>query len=107
MREKINCPNCGAPITSEQCPFCGTMFYDFSAIRIGEPCYLKIKYNDTIMTVKAIANNAECTMSVDTTDIIDGLGQTVHSFTSNYNLDLSMDFRCAPFRGHLMEARVL
>lgn len=23
---KINCPNCGAIITSEKCPYCGTVF---------------------------------------------------------------------------------
>lgn len=22
----INCPNCGAPITSNQCSYCGTLF---------------------------------------------------------------------------------
>lgn len=43
MRDQLNCPNCGAPITSEQCPYCGTLFYDFSAIEIGKPCFLKIK----------------------------------------------------------------
>lgn len=25
-----NCPNCGAPITSTQCEYCGTMFPDRS-----------------------------------------------------------------------------
>ena len=34
MREKLNCPNCGAPLVSEKCQYCGTLFYDFSAIEI-------------------------------------------------------------------------
>ena len=27
-----NCPNCGAPIETEKCPYCGTMFLDFAAM---------------------------------------------------------------------------
>lgn len=29
---KTNCPNCGAPISSIECPYCGTVFYDFATI---------------------------------------------------------------------------
>ena len=107
MRERLNCPNCGGPITSEQCKYCGTLFYDFSAIEIGKPCYLKIKHNNTIMLVKATANNVECNMNADTVDAIDTFGNPICSFISNYNLDLSMDFHCVPFNNHLMEVRQL
>lgn len=26
-----NCPNCGAPIETAKCPYCGTLFIDFGA----------------------------------------------------------------------------
>lgn len=26
MKELLNCPNCGAPITGPQCEYCGTTF---------------------------------------------------------------------------------
>lgn len=32
-----NCPNCGAPIESVQCPYCGTMFYDFAVMDTASP----------------------------------------------------------------------
>lgn len=26
MKDEFNCPNCGAPITSTECPYCGSVF---------------------------------------------------------------------------------
>lgn len=26
MRDEFNCPNCGAPIISTECPYCGSVF---------------------------------------------------------------------------------
>ena len=59
---KLNCPNCGAPITAEKCPYCGTLFYDFSTIDVGQPTYLKIKYNGEIVMCQAFLN--ECTFEL-------------------------------------------
>ena len=44
-----NCPNCGAAITDEKCPYCGTTIFDFSAIDIDKPCFIKFKHGDAIM----------------------------------------------------------
>ena len=45
--EGRNCPNCGAPLEVDicKCPYCGTSYFDISAISIGnrEPFYLKLK----------------------------------------------------------------
>ena len=42
-----NCPNCGAPLEADicKCPYCGTSYFDISAINIddGEPFYLKLR----------------------------------------------------------------
>lgn len=42
-----NCPNCAAPydIALNKCPYCGTSYYDLSALDLTghEPFYLKIK----------------------------------------------------------------
>ena len=48
-----NCPNCGAVYTLEdvECPYCGTLYYDLSAIDFTEnkPVFLKfrIPYGNT------------------------------------------------------------
>lgn len=47
--ESNNCPNCGAAITDEKCPYCGTTIFDFSAIDIDKPCFIKFKHGNTIM----------------------------------------------------------
>jgi len=105
MRQQLNCPNCGAPITSEQCQYCGTLFYDFSAIEIGKPCFLKIKYGNAIMLVKAITDNVNVNISTDTYEVCDSLGCCVTTLVRNQNMDLSMEFNCVPFNDHLIEIR--
>ena len=30
-KDSTNCPNCGAPIESDKCAYCGTIFVDFAA----------------------------------------------------------------------------
>ena len=105
MREILNCPNCGAPITSEQCPYCGTLFYDFSAIEIGKPCFLKIKWGNNIMLVKADVRNIDLNMSSDTVDTYDICGGRICSFVTRSSMDMTMEFNCIPFNDHLLELR--
>lgn len=54
-----NCPNCGAPIESERCPYCGTMFIDFACMDSDKPFYLKIKHDGHIFITKVILRNIE------------------------------------------------
>lgn len=58
MIESFNCPNCGAPINGDLCPYCGTAFIDWSAIDIHKPNWIKVKFDDKIVLVKAILANA-------------------------------------------------
>lgn len=53
-----NCPNCGAPIESEKCPYCGTVFIDFACVDADEPFYMKIKSQGKIFLVKVIMTDA-------------------------------------------------
>ncbi len=57
MRQR-NCPNCGAPYKTElnTCPYCGTSYFDMSAIDIneGRPFYLKLKMGNMIFTSKVV-----------------------------------------------------
>ena len=49
IMEGRNCPNCGAPLKADicKCPYCGTSYFDISAINISErePFYLKLRLN--------------------------------------------------------------
>ena len=41
-----NCPNCGAPVVSNKCDYCGTYIFDFSQISLGEPCWISVNLGD-------------------------------------------------------------
>ena len=81
-----NCPNCGAPIESERCPYCGTMFIDFACVDLDKPFYLKIKHNGHIFIVKTILRNIEmtneeCTMYCNDKSF---MGIPVHELSMNF-----------------------
>ena len=38
--DKLNCPNCGAPIEGEICQYCGTVFVDMAVIDTKKPLCL-------------------------------------------------------------------
>ena len=97
MRRR-NCHNCGAPydIDTNTCPYCGTSYYDMSAIDFesGEPFYLKIRTNMNgkqvyiTQLVKPILNTIE--MSTDTVDCY--AHNTVASYISNKSLTTNISF---------------
>lgn len=41
-----NCPNFGAPVVSNKCDYCGTYIFDFSQIKMGEPCWISVDLGD-------------------------------------------------------------
>lgn len=54
-----NCPNCGAPIETEKCPYCGTMFLDFAAMDADQPFYMKVKQGGKIYILKVKMTSME------------------------------------------------
>lgn len=53
-----NCPNCGAPVTNDECPYCGTLLIDFACIETDKPFWIKIKgQNGKIMMSKVMLTN--------------------------------------------------
>lgn len=63
MREQLNCPNCGAPITSGECEYCGTLFYDFAMIQNDRPTFVKIKVDKTLITAKCLLTDVTMNIS--------------------------------------------
>ena len=73
-----NCPNCGAPIETEKCPYCGTVFLDFAAMDADQPFYMKVKM--TSMDLKTECN-----------DVYDIFGSRLLTLTSTSSLTLDFD----------------
>ena len=62
-----NCPNCGAPIETEKCPYCGTMFLDFAAMDADQPFYMKVKQDGEIYILKVKMTSMELKAEHDDT----------------------------------------
>lgn len=63
MRDKLNCPNCGAPITGMECPYCGSVFYDFAVLDNSKPTYLRLIWNDQIVTTRVVLRSTTVNIS--------------------------------------------
>lgn len=60
-----NCPNCGAPINTVQCPYCGTVLYDFAALDIDHPTYVRINFRGHVITFRSVVRNVTMELSFD------------------------------------------
>lgn len=58
MRDRLNCPNCGAPITGIECPYCGAMFFDVVTLDDRHPTYIRMRWNDQIITSRVVMTGA-------------------------------------------------
>lgn len=61
MKHTYNCPNCGAAIVAEKCPYCGTVLLDFAAMQIGAPTYAKFKLGDTYIIARLLIKEFDIT----------------------------------------------
>ena len=84
-----NCPNCGAPIETEKCPYCGTMFLDFAAMDADQPFYMKVKKDGKIYILKVKMSSME--LRIEPNDIYDTFGSRLLALTPTSRLTLDFD----------------
>lgn len=100
-----NCPNCGAAYTLEdvKCPYCGTLYYDLSAIDFtqNKPVFLKfrIPYGNTYADVTQCAIPKLDTMEVSNeyTDATDSLGTSIARFCTSKTVTTNVQFHAIPY----------
>lgn len=54
----LNCPNCAAPIESDICPYCGSVFLDWASFDMKRPTFVKIfdeNGNLNLMKIKPVS----------------------------------------------------
>lgn len=94
---KLNCPNCGAPISPEnnKCEYCGTSYFDLSSLDLdkNEPFYLKIKINNIIITQLVQVDFNEITMENNTVSIVGGKNQNIATYSIGESMQTNLIFR--------------
>lgn len=87
----LNCPNCGAPVTQDKCPYCGTVFLDFAAIQLGAPSYVKFKVGDSYICARLVVDNLDIEVGTETADYYGGCGCKLGSVVTGYDCRFHMD----------------
>ena len=95
MRDKLNCPNCGAPIDSTQCPYCGTVFFDFAAIDTEKPTYIRVKHQNHLFTFKALMRDAEVIIDRNGCMALNGIGVPL-LYIPSYSGSVDFHFEILP-----------
>ena len=83
---KTNCPNCGAPITDTKCPYCGTIYYDFANLKVGDISLIRLKLGDALHTFKAVVTG----VSIKSDPINSFYDDYTVSTYPGWDLDISM-----------------
>ena len=65
MKKQNNCPNCGAAITEEKCPYCGVLFYDFAAMEMDKPFYIKFRNGPKVYRAKVLLDSLNIRHDMD------------------------------------------
>ena len=104
-----NCPNCGAPydIDVNKCPYCGTSYFDLSALDFStrEPFYLKIKTNMNgvpCYITQLVRPCADISMEIssDTVEACDIFGNVVSTFNRGSSLTTNISFEAVTSTKH-------
>lgn len=111
-----NCPNCGAVYTLNdiECPYCGTLYYDLSAINFTEnkPVFLKIRvpYDDTYahITQCAIPKFNGFDVSTESRECTDCMGRVINRIYTNKMATTNVQFVAIPYgkEGRLIDVNV-
>ena len=105
----MNCPNCGAPydIGLNKCPYCGTSYYDLSALDLTarEPFYLKIKTEmngQPCYITQLVRPYADMSIEFSSETVeVQGLGcERICSFTRSHTMTTNISFEAVMSHTH-------
>lgn len=103
MKSILNCPNCGAPIAAEKCPYCGAVFLDFAAIQVGAPSFVKFKIDDAYVVTRLVVTALDIKPQCESMTFRDDIG-VLYSTPVSYSCAFHLDAHavCAPGGGPLV-----
>jgi len=93
----LNCPNCGAPVQSDICPYCGSVFLDWACFDMNRPTFVKIRdHRGHIVLMKLSPENISIEYNYDSVDIFAD-DKIIHKI-SIPELEINATFRALEFR---------
>lgn len=102
----LNCPNCGAPIQSDICPYCGSVFLDWACFDMNRPTFVKVRDHlghikllkiMPVSTTMTLSNNS-CALYAD---------DKIYTQVWPEELRIEAEFVAVPFRHKLAGKEVL
>lgn len=107
MRDILNCPNCGAPIQNDVCPYCGSVFLDWACFDMNKPTFVKIRNHfGHIVLMKLSPTSISERMDMDSTTLYAD-GQVYHRVFAQPAITIEAEFEALPFRHALTNKTVL
>ena len=106
MRDRLNCPNCGAPLESDICQYCKTTFYDFASLEDGVPCYMRVKCGGMNITLKAIPSVQAMVHTIEYESAYDHFDRELMRFARSGGLDISVKFSAVQDGGALCKVTI-
>lgn len=100
MKDLLNCPNCGAPIQKDYCPYCGAVFLDWASFDANAPTFVKVKdHHGQYRLLKIAIMSITEHLSFDDTHLYadNQIFQAIRS--PEYRFDV--EFQALPFRHYL------
>lgn len=81
-----NCPNCGAPIEGDKCPFCGTRLINIADLETGDPIWLVFRNDHGVRGIRITLDHIS--VSQDCFYYLDGVPSCIDRPT-HYTVELS------------------
>ena len=92
----LNCPNCGAPIQNDICPYCGSVFLDWACFDMNRPTFVKVRdHSGHIKLLKIMPVSMSMTFD------------SVYERVWRSELRIEAEFVAVPFRHKLAGKEVL
>ena len=100
MKDLLNCPNCGAPIEKDYCPYCGSVFLDWACFDVGRPTFVKIKDSmGNYRLFKLLLGGVH--EKYDYEPIVLYSDNNPYCSVRSHSLTFEADFEAVPFRHYL------
>ena len=97
MKDLLNCPNCGAPIQNDVCPYCGSVFLDWAAFDISKPTFVKVRdHQGRFLLMKVKTPHVKIDINQDVEEFYADNRKCVQ-VTASPNITLNAEFVAEPF----------